>query len=76
MVVMIELIILVSLVLSGAVAFIDTGAGDRAAGRLGTQINTIIARCSATVDDMNYAARRQVELLTELDAHHREAANR
>lgn len=67
MVVMFELMILAGLVLWGVVAFVDTGAGHRAAGRLGRLISTIIARYSATIAEMNYASRRQAELLLELD---------
>jgi len=67
MVVMVELMILAGLVLWGVVAFVDTGAGYRTAGRLGRLISTIIARYSATIAEMNYASRRQAELLLELE---------
>lgn len=76
MVIMLELMILMGWVLWGAVAFIDTGAGHRSAGRLGTMISTIVARYSATIDEMNYATRRQVELLTELDQIREHAADK
>jgi hypothetical protein len=67
MVVMLELMILAGLVLWGVVAFVDTGAGHRTAGRLGRLISTIIARYCATIAEMNYASRRQAELFLELD---------
>lgn len=67
MVIMLELMILAGFVLWGVVAFVDTGAGHRSAGRLGTLISTIIARYSATIGEMNYATRRQAELLLELE---------
>jgi len=67
MVVMLELMILAGIVLWAAVVFVDTGAGHRAAGRLGALISTIIARYCATIGEMNYASRRQAELFLELD---------
>lgn len=67
MVIMLELMTLAGFVLWGVVAFVDTGAGHRSAGRLGTLISTIIARYSATIGEMNYATRRQAELLLELE---------
>lgn len=64
---MFELMILAGFALWGVVAFVDTGPGHRSARRLGTLISTIIARYSATIDEMNYASRRQAELFLELD---------
>lgn len=76
MVIMFELLILAGLVLWGAVVFIDTGAGHRSAGRLGSRISNIVTRFSAIIGEMNYASRRQAELFIELEPSRERAADR
>ncbi|MBO0812614.1 MAG: hypothetical protein J2P23_11300 [Microlunatus sp.] len=60
---MLGLIVLVGLVLWCATAMIDNGAGSRSAGLIAARMTAIAARMSATISDMNYASRRQTELM-------------
>lgn len=63
MVIMFGLIAIVGLVLWCATAMIDNGAGSRSAGFFAARMTAIAARISATISDMNYASRRQTQLI-------------